>query len=173
MTFSGVYYPTFHHELHKLYDIINAFELHRGVKVFKSTIAFIENKFKKYWKRLLPLYYVPAVLDQGWNFLMWIRWCEGLRRNFRLTKSLPFKMLEARCQECYTFTIKKYGGFSAAFSSSASLNKIPPSVASWQTVKSIPGFGHSSSLSSTRSKLENHYEAFFFFYKTRWSDQFY
>ena len=48
MTFSGVYYSTFHHALQKLYDITNAFKLHRGVKVFKSTIAFMENKFKKY-----------------------------------------------------------------------------------------------------------------------------
>ena len=48
VTLSGVYYPTSHHALHKLYDIANAFEMHRDVEIFSATVAFMENKFKKY-----------------------------------------------------------------------------------------------------------------------------
>ena len=45
---SGVYYPTAHHEIHKLYKIANQFEIHREVLMFKSDMEFMDIKFKKY-----------------------------------------------------------------------------------------------------------------------------
>ena len=42
VTLSSVHYPTFHHAIHKLYKIINQFDMHREVPIFKDIVAFME-----------------------------------------------------------------------------------------------------------------------------------
>ena len=44
---SGVYYPTSLYALHKLYDIAATIEMHRNIKLFQTTVEFMEAKFKK------------------------------------------------------------------------------------------------------------------------------
>ena len=60
---SGVYYPTSHHAIHKLYKIVNQFDIHRKVPIFAEAVASIEAKFKKYWEKVSGLYCLAAVLD--------------------------------------------------------------------------------------------------------------
>ena len=60
---SGVYYPTSHHAIHKLYEIANQFDIHRKVSIFAEVVASMGAKFKKYWEKIPGLYCLATVLD--------------------------------------------------------------------------------------------------------------
>ena len=163
VTLSGVYYPTSHHALHKLYDIANAFEMHRDVEIFSATVAFMENKFKKYWQKVPFLYCVAAALDPRMKLHGVDSLLRGIAEKLPVQGDEVITIQDVRAQMSRMFESynRKYGGSSTTSSTTTSSCIISPSSASWQNIMNTSSYSYSSSSSSSRSELENYYETNF------------
>ena len=170
--FSGVYYPTFHHIIHKLYEIANQFDMYREVPIFKDIVAFMEQKFKKYWQYIPPLYYFAAALDPrmkwgGLDSLM-----KGIAEKLQIQLTVSSNEVQEWMTRMFDEYKHKFGqghGSTARVTSSANVASSSRS-ASWKTVRNTPGFSYTSSSSSSRTELENYFETNFsvFFYRDGW-----
>ena len=136
--------------------------MHRNVIVFRSIVAFMEDKLKRYWQKIPPLYYVAVVLDprvklQGVDFLM-----QGIAKKLQVASNIitnnDVKTRMIAMFDCYN---RNYRGSSGTSSRPATFNIIPPSGSSWQEIMKNPCFSLLSSLSSTHCELENYYDTNF------------
>ena len=163
---SGVYYPTSHHAIHKLYEIANQFHIHRNIPMFAKAVASMETKFKKYWEKVPALYCLAAVLDPRMKLTGVESLIRGIAEKlcFQLTYSI--QDIRTRMVRMFNSYNEKYGASPTTLSTST-YPITDVGYASWQTVLSNPAFSHAAPSSSARSELENYFEInFSAFYTT-------
>ena len=136
VTLSGVYYPTSHHAIHKLYEIANQFDMHREVAIFKDAVAFMELKFKKYWEHIPPLYCFAAVLDPrmklgGLDSLM-----KGIAEKLQIQLTVSSNEVQEGMTRMFDEYNHRFGqGHDSTSRVTSSVNVASSSSASWQTVR--------------------------------------
>ena len=147
---SGVYYPTSPYALHKLYDIAATIDMHRNSELFKTTVEFMEAKFKKYWQRVPPLYCIAAVLDprvklQGVAYLI-----KGIGEKLCVVSDLiNIEHIKTHMSIRFNAYNEKFGGTHVVSPIPSASNTTPPSGSSWEVMMNLPGFGFGTSSSSS------------------------